>query len=196
MNSLPVELLLKIILYTEDLEDYHSLILSNSLIGSISISYNYLIRRKFTIKRKIFDKKQWYLGSEVHREDDKPAIKNNCYNYISFHWVKYGKYYREDNKPTYIKYNLDKKRILEEKWVIGGIGYKQWKYHRERGPAIIKYHLNGVVASEEWYYKGKRHRIDGPARIIYDYSGKCIESDEYINGKIKAYVDYWKNKLN
>ncbi len=39
--------------------------------------------------------------------------------------------------------------------------YKEWKLHREDGPAII--YTNG---NQRWYKDGKLHREDGPA-VIY-----------------------------
>lgn len=43
--------------------------------------------------------------------------------------------------------------------------YKNGKFHRETGPAIIYYEYNGKKYREEYYKNGKRHRSDGPAII-------------------------------
>lgn len=40
-------------------------------------------------------------------------------------------------------------------------------YHRLNGPAITTYnYLNGLIDTEEWYYKGDRHRDHAPVRTI------------------------------
>jgi len=56
-------------------------------------------------------------------------------------------------------------------------------WHREDGPAFIKYYNNGNLAYEEYRINNKRHRLDGPACINY-YNG-LVEYEEYrFNDKI------------
>lgn len=61
--------------------------------------------------------------------------------------------------------------ILSDKNIIW---YKNDKYHREDGPAVIYCNFAG----EEWYYEGILHRVDGPAISLGS------QKRWYLNGKL------------
>lgn len=70
--------------------------------------------------------------------------------------------------------------------------YKDGRYHREDGPAVIY-----SYGDERWYYKGFLHRIGGPAIIsetgnYYYIYGREYSSDEY---KLLMFTQY-KKKVN
>ena len=54
-------------------------------------------------------------------------------------------------------------------------------FHREDGPAFIRYHSNGKVADEVYYVHDKCHRLDGPADIVYDENGNIVYGAYWIN---------------
>ena len=54
--------------------------------------------------------------------------------------------------------------------------YKDFKLHRDNGPAII--YSDG---SKEWYKEGLLHRLDGPAAEYSDGSKYWFYNDEKIN---------------
>jgi len=71
-------------------------------------------------------------------------------------------------------------------------------YHREDGPAYIRYNHNGKVAYEAYYIHGKRHRLDGPAYIEYDGNCNVVVASYWINDKRNrldgpAYISYDEN---
>ena len=61
-----------------------------------------------------------------------------------------------------------------EKWILDD------KYHREDGPAIIRYE-DGVVVYEEWWVNGIPHRTDDSACIKYE-GGKAVYKQWWVNG--------------
>jgi hypothetical protein len=56
------------------------------------------------------------------------------------------------------------------------------KYHREDGPARIRYNGDGSIDLEEFYINGKLHREDGPAIIWYSKNGSREEFSFCFNG--------------
>ena len=60
--------------------------------------------------------------------------------------------------------------------------YDRFKYvwHREDGPAFIRYNVDGSIHSEAWYINGVLHREDSPAIIEY-----------YNDGSIFCELWYW-----
>jgi antitoxin component YwqK of YwqJK toxin-antitoxin module len=73
------------------------------------------------------------------------------------------------------------KRIIskiEEEWLD-----KDGEFHREDGPAYIRYNENGNIDLEDYYLNGKTHREDGPASISYYNNGNIQCEYYYLNGK-------------
>ena len=60
--------------------------------------------------------------------------------------------------------------------------YLNGKFHRNDGPALIKYLYNGVKGVEIYYYKNIKHRIDGPAEISYFENGDIYSEEYWFNG--------------
>lgn len=61
---------------------------------------------------------------------------------------------------------------------------KNGNLHREDGPALIWYFVNGNIDIQEYWINGKLHKIDGPAKISYSYNNDRIKDKEYwLNGK-------------
>lgn len=56
-------------------------------------------------------------------------------------------------------------------------------FHREDGPAVIEYFMNGDIAYELFYFNGNFHREDGPAVIRYKRKGELDHKSFYIHGK-------------
>ena len=68
-----------------------------------------------------------------------------------------------------------------DKWVVHGI------YHREDGPAYIRYDKNGEIVEKRWFWNSKLNREDGPA-VIYYRNGKAVEKEWWIKGRrLKKY---------
>ena len=88
-----------------------------------------------------------------------------------------------EDGPALIKYDYDSNKVLYVSYYVYG------KLHRvtDEGifkPAVIKYHYNGTISSEEYYIRDIKHRPDGPAHVGYDELGNVIEEKYYMNGKI------------
>lgn len=61
--------------------------------------------------------------------------------------------------------------------------YDRGTLHREGGPAVTTYDLNGKLFKEEWYQHGARHREDGPAVIFHHETEDFYEVEGwYIRG--------------
>ena len=54
-------------------------------------------------------------------------------------------------------------------------------WHKEDGPAFIRYYLSGEKELEAWWVDDERHKIDGPACIFYDPDGTIIDKEYWIN---------------
>jgi len=81
----------------------------------------------------------------------------------------------------------DGKHIDEE----GTIEYfKNGKYHRENGPAIIW--PNG---DKEWYLNGRCHREDGPADIFSDGTKNYWYYDHHTENKEEFYDERWRKEI-
>jgi len=76
-----------------------------------------------------------------------------------------------------------------------GFDFENLTYHREDGPALIKYYDNGNIEYEEYWINNIRHRLDGPAYIEYDETGKAKYQDYYINGKFHTNEYFFKTLL-
>lgn len=75
--------------------------------------------------------------------------------------------------------NFDDSSYLEIYHKKGDITY----YHREDGPAHIKYSKDGLIIFEAYWVNNKLHREDGPA-FASSLLFSSIEIEEYrINGK-------------
>jgi antitoxin component YwqK of YwqJK toxin-antitoxin module len=61
--------------------------------------------------------------------------------------------------------------------------YKDGEYHREDGPAYIRYYENGNIEFETWYRGGNHHRLDGPALMEYYEDGSLKEESWYKHDK-------------
>lgn len=59
--------------------------------------------------------------------------------------------------------------------------YIKLTWHRENGPAKIRYEA-GRIVSEEYFVNDVRHNLGGPACINYDKSGKIINEKYYVDG--------------
>ena len=74
------------------------------------------------------------------------------------------------------------------------------EYHREDGPAIIKYDSNGKLGSKEYWEHGKRHRKNGPAIELYNNEEELLYFEFFINGKDQSTYTFaiinWKFKNN
>lgn len=73
-------------------------------------------------------------------------------------------------------------------------------WHREDGPAFIRYNKNGSIRYEEYWINSKLHREDGPANIRYNPDGSIEYNYYYINNKIISKEQYkkeygWKLRL-
>lgn len=66
---------------------------------------------------------------------------------------------------------------------------KDYKLHREDGPACISYNLDtGTIDNISWYKNSRLHRIDGPAFVHFYDSG--FEIAWYENGILLQYISY------
>ena len=82
------------------------------------------------------------------------------------------------NGPAYIVFeyfdgNLTK---MEERYFVNG------NLHKEEGPAIIEYYLNGRIKYEVYYCYNMIHNSIGPAHIRYSAIGEIISKNYFING--------------
>jgi len=80
--------------------------------------------------------------------------------------------------PMILCYNNGKK--ASEIHTVNG------KYHREDGPACIRWYRNGQKESEEYCVNDKSHREDGPARIAWTLTGQIMNELYYIDGHQKS----------
>lgn len=71
----------------------------------------------------------------------------------------------------------DNRNIKREIYHVDG------EYHREDGPAITQWYVDGEIMSEEYFINGKRHRDDGPAYISWTKDGLTTSEIYYYNGE-------------
>lgn len=88
-------------------------------------------------------------------------------------WMVNGIYDRISKGPSRVEYTENNNIKVSEEYIKKGL------YHREDGPAIIKYDVKGRVLKKFWYRNGLRHNLKGPAQISY-----------YKNGNMK-FKSYW-----
>lgn len=82
-------------------------------------------------------------------------------------------------------------RLVEKRYVLPGTEI----LHSDNGPALIRYHANGVVWEEEYHREGVRHCDSGPAWISWSPEGFRQWEAYYQNGEMHrddgpAYVTY------
>ncbi len=117
---------------------------------------------------------QYYEHGLLHREDDKPAIKELYQNYRIHQWYTRGNRTRAGGKPAYVDYTRDIKR-----W------YENDMLHRLGKPAVTY----GDSPEEEWYAYGRRHRVDGYAAVHWDGNGEYwILGHQIAAGKYEGIV--------
>jgi len=68
-------------------------------------------------------------------------------------------------------------------------------WHKEDGPAYIRYYDNGNTECEIYYITDKKHRLDGPAVIEYNENGNILLQQYYINDVYYTKDDYDKELL-
>ena len=95
---------------------------------------------------------KWYRGGKLFRETKDPE------------GVLVIKEYHPNN--VVITYRRSDSGILKIK-----IYSKNGRYHREDGPAVTYYHMDGSISRERYYHNGEFHRDGGPAVINYDKNG-------------------------
>jgi antitoxin component YwqK of YwqJK toxin-antitoxin module len=67
-------------------------------------------------------------------------------------------------------------------------------FHREGGPAYIRYNENGSIRYECYIINRKHHREDGPAIIRYHENGNVWYEEYYLNGR-ELTKDEWYQRL-
>lgn len=133
---------------------------------------------------RINDCDYWFLGTEVHRDDDLPAVMRTDGKNI---WCQHDLIHRDGDKPAitypsgaqfwYIDGNLDRSSGPAAIYSDGRMEYyEKGKLHRIGGPAIIHILADKQIYIEEYYEHGKRHRYGGPA-LIHESTEK-----HFING--------------
>ena len=70
------------------------------------------------------------------------------------------------------------RRIVTVQYLFGLAG----RPHRDKGPAIIVRHDNGLV-EEKYFRMGKLHRVDGPAIILKGARGNVLRTEFWLNGE-------------
>jgi antitoxin component YwqK of YwqJK toxin-antitoxin module len=129
----------------------------------------------------------WQKNGVLHRENDLPSI---IIKSGAKYWHINGVPSRLDISLPYIEMSNDYKEYrlengghktishLKEEWFD-----KNSDYHREDGPAYIRYNENGNIKYEAYYLNGKGYRKNGPATIRYYENGKIEFEGYYLNGK-------------
>jgi hypothetical protein len=160
-------------------------------------------KNKFGLLHSIDDKpsfiddegnKYWHKDGKLHRDNDMPSIIMNNGNKF---WYINGVPSRSDISLPYIEmsngykeYRLENgghKTIshLKEEWFD-----KNSDYHREDGPAYIRYNENGNIKYEAYYLNGKGYRKNGPATIRYYENGNIQCEYYYLNENCYSKKDY------
>jgi len=68
-------------------------------------------------------------------------------------------------------------------------------WHREDGPAFVKYLDNGNISWMSYCINGQKHRLNGPAYIEYDGNGNVEFASYWINGNSYSKEQYDKELL-
>ncbi len=139
--------------------------------------------------------KYWYHHGQLHRLDG-PAIEHKRYR----QWYIRGSYIA-NNANTF---NAIKKGKIISK--TGGVKtvsfYKNFKLHREGGPAFCETSSNdNDYFLKKWFYKGELHRLDGPAietslASFWYKRGKLHREDGPAIIHADGSTEYWYNDIN
>lgn len=76
-------------------------------------------------------------------------------------------------------YDDEKTIIYSEYYCMQG---EPEMWHREDGPAVIKYYRNGKISYHSYWVNDKCHREDGPARTWYDKDGYKTREQFWLHG--------------
>lgn len=142
----------------------------------------------------ILENVQWYSNDLLHRNNDEPAIIKYDEEYDVYNWYKFGKRYRENDKPTSKEVTKDGKPIYHS-WFDD-----KFRFHRLNGPARIEYYPDtGIIKKEMWYIDDHLHREDNkPAKRSYYKNGVLKKESYYIKHKLgrtdNLPVRVWYNK--
>lgn len=128
------------------------------------------------------------MYSIIKKYDTNIIEKLRCDKYEIEHYedgtVKCIKYINDDNKVH--RDNAPAMICFHMNGILSKyIYFKNDEWHRENGPAYIDYDENGVLKSEAYCINGIRHREDGPAIIKYEDDGKTIFRALYYLNDIK-----------
>lgn len=101
--------------------------------------------------------------------------------------VTYSKVYKNGNR---VRHREDGPAVIYY-YLNGNIAkelyYKEGKLHREDGPAAIKYNMNGIIDRIQFFKNNKLHNDNGPANIVFDCNGE-VKRISYIKN------DCWHNE--
>jgi len=90
------------------------------------------------------------------------------------------------------------KVYTKEKGIVESDRYDEIRpltWHREDGPALIKYYDNSKIEIELYCINGTHNKLDGPAVIQYGINGNIISEFYYINDIEYTKEDYYKELL-
>jgi antitoxin component YwqK of YwqJK toxin-antitoxin module len=94
---------------------------------------------------------------------------------------------------------MSEPEIRREYYENGNIKYESHVlnggFHREGGPAYIRYNENGSIRYECYIINRKHHREDGPAYIFYNENGSIRYESYYIDG-VQISKEEWYNRLS
>lgn len=104
------------------------------------------------------DLTKYYFKDRLHREDGPAVIffDKEEGKWIKEWWINGNKLKEEKELPVYKVVNENNRTIY----------YKDGKFHREDGPAVIYKNDHHKDYHELWYKDGKLHRENGPA-VVY-----------------------------
>lgn len=110
-----------------------------------------------------------------HRDNDQPAVIEYDEDgaLAVKEWRRHGKKHRDNNQPYRVDY-----------YPNGAVAAKTWHGPRtDGGPDSITYHPNGRAYTMSWGNKAGYHREDGPAFIKYDDDGAVVNEKWGLNGR-------------
>ena len=127
----------------------------------------------------------YYQNGKLHRVDG-PAHTSNL-NFDSN-----GKYTKEstyiDGKFISAKHIYKNGDTFEHSKNSFGNEYKSYKknglYHKDDGAAIISFHPNGKIKTEQYRIKGILHNKNGPAIVDYNKEGEAVYQEYWNDGKL------------
>lgn len=97
------------------------------------------------------------------------------------------------NSSYSTKMIFDKNNKLRNQVKVNELG----SFHCENYPAVLRFDINGVKRSEEYYENGTRHNAKGPAVVTYNEKGEKVHEEYWLKGvltnKEAAIVNYEKN---